>query len=886
MKELESQWWILASIELTQLPSNATTNSSTTQRAPASGKDRGAGQKTLSADVVEYSSREVASPQLLLSQLTQAYRIFLLHHASSLSELWKKHSSNRQHFCNLLDRYWTRFIWNWDVLLHGHPAVELFDGIKLAGGGELGIGVGEEGWGSGEREVLEDFASRTEGLLDLVVGRYGDAPLTETDLQSSKYSKGANGTKEPDPWLGNAESSRAQDGIIFSGIGGVSRRSLATISQWMESIFVHGESAYGVGENPASRPRHRKKTRKTRGPGVRSRSNHEAGRLKHSQHQRLRSPHGQVSQLHKKAIENNVNSPRIPAPLVSVVENSLNDAVAAANARASGQSPEPNQGQNDSNSAKEIQGDGALFGTDKMMKYLSLGYGSSWTLNPRGFGSSHLSSETKPTSASTTTDEDVAGQSQAEDELHHIDPTPEVSDEDEVPYVQRLEQSIGRFLIGLSGDLENTEFEQDEADMPEAGDVMDSGTTTAPSPSRGAGTPRLFLRTLTVEMSSARLSNPKASRISRLVDTSSDSKKQGYSAHGEDKTSAGASVDGSHPNISHEKVQIAVYVHQPFMFVFLFQLRTPNLTMPAFYRSIHHTLGPLQKSLLRSTDLNVWQERLQEALSSELQTDAVALEEQRSKSTPQAPLEIYDFVYDPAKLTIRTSIPNIPMPGSLAAEGLHRYQQSQRPITVSGSWYTLGIPIGTPSTSGASSPASGAGLVKRDWTRVDALNTYTHLLNIWVATRCHEPELHEAGAGREEIERSVKTSRGWWVAWMRISAQKEPSDKSKDTSSTSHDQDKGSHTSTEAEVREAFLIRRSPQEQSSARRDASGSRGDSKSIISSGRWLLREQPRSRDVSGSKGTLSASSATTSPRAVSEGVGVDARKWVERLVRLSM
>lgn len=884
VKELEPQWWIVASIELTQLPASASVNPSTTQRAASSGKDRGMGQKGSSTDAVEYSSREVAPPQLLLSQITQAHRIFLLHHASSLSELWRKHSGNRQHFCNLLDRYWTAFIWNWDVLLHGHPAVELLDGIKLAGGGELGIGVGEEGWGSGEREVLEDFASRTEGLIDLVVGRYGDAPLTAAEPQSSKDSKNARAIREPDPWLGNAESSRAQDGIIFSGTGCVSRRSLATISQWMESIFVHGEHAYGVAENPASRSRHRRKTKKARERSTQSSSKQTSDRGKQSQHHRLKTSHGQATKLHKRALENNVNSPRIPAPLVSVVESSLDNAVAAASARTPGESPDQERGQHDNKQAKDIQEEGTLFGTENMMKYLSLGYGSSWTLNPKGFNSTPSSAESSSNPAPQASDEDLAGQMKAEDDLLHIEPTPEVSDDEEVPFVQRLEQSIGRFLIGLSGDLENTEFEQDEVVVSGTGDMAEVGVDLPPSSSPGTRTThRLFLRTLTVEMSSSRLSQLAASRVPHSVDTMALSKDHEYSADGKGKTSAAASVDGSHPNISHEKVQIAVYVHQPFVFVFLFQLRTPNLTMPAFYRSIHHTLGPLQKSLLRSTDMSVWQERLQEAFGAGSETDTVGYE---ARSITPAPLEIYDFIYDPAKLTIRTSIPNIPMPGSLAAEGLQRYQQSQRPVTVSGSWYTLGIPIGTSSASGTSSPAAGAGLVKHDWTRVDALNTYTHLLNIWVATRCYGPELHKGSAGREEIERSIKTSRGWWVAWLRDDTRKEPSEKTKDAGFTTGSQVTGSYQSTDNEAREAFLVRRSPSDRTSAKRDVSGSRGDSRSISTSGRWLLREQPRSRDVSGSKGTFSASTATTNTRAVGEGVGVDARKWVERVVRLSM
>ncbi|KEF56462.1 uncharacterized protein A1O9_08043 [Exophiala aquamarina CBS 119918] len=879
LKELEPQWWILASIELTQLPATTTANPSTMQRAAGSGKDRGEGHKTPTTDVVEYSSREVAPAQLLLRQMIQANRLFLLHHASSLTELWKRHAGNRHLFCNLLDRYWTRFIWNWDVLLHGNPAVELFDGIKLAGGGELGVGVGEEGWGSGEREVLEGFANRTDGLLDLVVGRYGDAPLPGTPTESPP--------RKPLPWLGNAESSGNQDGVIFSGIGGISRRSLATISQWMESIFAYGESAYGVGENPASRPREGKKTRRSRAKGAQYVPSRDSERKKRSQHQQRRSPHGPAAELRQKAIENNLNSPRIPAPLVNVVERSLDEAVAKATGGSTSKSPEQEETHRGNKQTADIQEDGTLFGAEKMMKYLSLGYGSTWTLNPKGFNSSPSLDEPSHAPAPQGGHDSPVVQTHPVEDLQQVDPTPEVSDEDETPFVQRLEQSIGRFLIGLSGDLENTEFEEDELDISKPdGIVRPKADSSVPLPPASRTTNRIFLRTLTVEMSSSRFSQLAASSRPLSRNAPSSFKDSEYSARGEGKTSASASIDGSHPNVSHERVQVAVYIHQPFMFVFLFQLRTPNLSMPGFYRSIHHTLGPLQKSLLRSTDPSIWQERMQEAMGSAPGADPAGAEDQRSRLLTQSPLEIYDFVYDPVKLTIRTSIPNIPVLGSLAAEGLQRYHQSDRPITVSGSWYTLGIPLGTFSVSGSSSPTNRAGLVKRDWTRVDALNTYTHVLNIWAATRARGPAFSESQAEREEIERSVKTSRGWWVLWMRIGARKESPDENNDASSAKASQEVISAKSKVREAKEAFLVRRSPQDRTSAARDASGTRGEPRSISSSGRWLLRDHPRSRDASGSGGGLSASSATTNARAVGEGVGVDARKWIERLIRLSM
>jgi hypothetical protein len=103
----------------------------------------------------EYSSREVSPAPLLLQQILTAYRIFTLHHGPSLSDMYVKLTTDK--FSAILDRFWTRFCRNWDVLLHGNPAVDIFGGLKLAAGGELGYGVGEEDWGSGDREVLEDL---------------------------------------------------------------------------------------------------------------------------------------------------------------------------------------------------------------------------------------------------------------------------------------------------------------------------------------------------------------------------------------------------------------------------------------------------------------------------------------------------------------------------------------------------------------------------------------------------------------------------------------------------------------------------------------------------------------------------------------------------------
>ncbi|GME53405.1 Vacuolar fusion protein [Neofusicoccum parvum] len=234
MHELEKGWWILAIIDLTRLPA-----------ASSPSKDQPA---------VEYSAREVAPPELLLRQLLRAHSIFRLHHGLSLADLYVRVS--RQKFCNTLDRFWSRFAKNWDVLLHGNPAADIYPAVKLAAGGELGMGVGEEEWGSGEREVFEDFTSRTEGMLDMVVSRFG-----EPHPALQKESKNIVPAEDEEPWMGAGRCPEAADGVIFSGIGAISRSSVRDISSWMQWLYTYGDHAYGVKENPSSDRRKRRRQR-------------------------------------------------------------------------------------------------------------------------------------------------------------------------------------------------------------------------------------------------------------------------------------------------------------------------------------------------------------------------------------------------------------------------------------------------------------------------------------------------------------------------------------------------------------------------------------------------------------------------------------------------
>jgi hypothetical protein len=250
------------------------------------------------------------------------------------------------------------------------------------------------------------------------------------------------------------------------------------------------------------------------------------------------------------------------------------------------------------------------------------------------------------------------------------------------------------------------------------------------------------------------------------------------------------------PSPTHRKLQVIVYLHQPFIFTFLFELRTPSLDLPSFYRNIHHQLGPLQKPLLSSTSPRNDQERI-----------FASVRAQTTSSYPSLP--IYDLVYDPLNMTVHSSIPNIPEPGTASVEGL------------------------------------AGGIV---WTRIEALNVHIQILSTYSSTR---------NRLAFEIERTCKTSRGWWVVWMRLPSSNSPT--------TSNEKDGG-----QAEgFREAFLVRR-------ASDYVPASYG--KKASSGTKWL-------RDISGSSTVSAAGGNTASPGKVAEGIGIDAGKYVEGLLSLN-
>lgn len=287
---------------------------------------------------------------------------------------------------------------------------------------------------------------------------------------------------------------------------------------------------------------------------------------------------------------------------------------------------------------------------------------------------------------------------------------------------------------------------------------------------------------------------------------------------------------------SYKKLQVLVYVvcwkpiyvhvlallripqRRPFMFIFLFDLRTPSLSLPSFYRSIHHQLGPLQRPLLSSTSPHNVYRRIQ-------LSDTEPNNGKKALSIVENP--IYDLIYDPSNLTVRSSIPNIPEPG---IAGPSNYAS---PFTTS--------------------PGNG----HDKWPRIEALNVHSQFLSTYTDTRSRPLEM----------ERTCKTSRGWWLVWVRVN----------------DDQQQQQQQQQQASSKEAFLVRKASDSLSSAA-NARQSRGGGSSGV---RFL-------RDLSGASSALATSDSiighnnnnnNTAPGKLAEGLGLDAHKYIESLLSLN-
>jgi len=555
-------------------------------------------------------------------------------------------------------------------MLHGNPAVAVYGGIKLADSGELGIGVGEEERGSGEREVLEGFVGRVEGLVDLVVSRFGNAVKNNDGEHGVKQSRSQSQMAPNEPWLGTGAEPGPADGAIFLGMGAISRKSLRDVTHWMEDLYSWGPRAYGVIDNPTSnRQQHRKKQRPRKATNsditITQRSTVAATAAPPTSNT-LTKPTKQQSGKGK----SNTSNKRAESPLqtVSPAEASSDALEEAATAeRVFGENRRrPSYGRAPStHSAK----------TGKFTDYFKLGYGTHWSL---GGGTSKLNDATSE-----------AGSSLTPTSVVEFPPRPIVVQEskeyDSPDSFDKLyypsDDSVGHYLVGLIGDV--------EAEEPE-------GSSSDDSEYDGANA-RILLRTVTVELE--RESDARAEAdINIDLSTADDDVLSARNARSRLTGTSHASSFESQDRNKPKKLQIVVYVNKPFIFTLLFESRTDALALSTLYRSLHYQLAPLQRPLLNSTSQRLPRPDLSTTATGDVKTP------------------IYDLIWDPKLLTISCTIPNIP------------------PLSPS--------PLAPPPP----------------WSRLEALNTHTQILNAFAATRSEAAE----------VERTCKTSRGYWVVWTRI----------------------------------------------------------------------------------------------------------------------
>ncbi|EME44643.1 hypothetical protein DOTSEDRAFT_72185 [Dothistroma septosporum NZE10] len=788
--------------------------------------------------------------------MLQAHYVFSLHHGPSLSDMFVKLSRNK--FCSTLDRFWTRFARTWDVLLHGNPATDVFSALKLSRGGELGMGVGEEEWGSGERDVLEDLTRRTDGLVDLVVSRFGDSAPATDYVSASEI--------EALPWLGGGNTPSADDGIVFGGINAITRPSLRNVSLWMRQIYTYGDYAYGVRDNPS---RERRKRRRPNAPVKAARrgsvQDEERGAIdngngvrdptKASKHISVTDHPSSISKSKAKSrpsvrgqddpfVVNNDGAqdrhPGIPPPIVEAAQQSLNNTSNNVNS-------EHQQGHgDDANTTLGIP--------DQYMKYMT--FGLSTLMKPTrpepakrtSTSSAATIKASKETMAKFKTAEAVPEDDVDPPEMTQVDPSPDGQTEQDKIAMQKRQEETGLFVIGLKGDLDDVP-DDPNASIDEIDDESDGL--------------RNILRTVQVEVVPKPTERGEQTALQRTL------------------SDAGLDAGTDDP-LNYKRLRVLVYVHRPFMYCLLFESREHSLSIASFYKGLHHSLLPIYKPMVASTNPSRVTQRIQEtqAQASEPSSDTASVMSGSNSSKAAESKPIYDLIYDPALLTAHTTLPNIPDPGTPAAEGIVSSKKGEGPHH------------------------------PRDWTRVEALNVHSQILNSLASTQ----------RSHNEYERTSKTSRGWWVVWMKLppsntrdtsadgdrvkarqDAAKGPSieglapsqhapgfpatlrkEESDDTVTASMETSKRFLASTiRAKKREpsmnriAFLVRKAsdavPVQKASTSSRAASSMWQTLSL--------------RGTSTSDEATGGANAGWGPAALAGGIGIDARKYVEGLLQLN-
>jgi hypothetical protein len=713
---------------------------------------------------------------LLLEQLQQGHSTFLLHTGSSLDNLFTR--LERPKFCALLERFWAKFALTWDVMLHGSPASDIYGGMKLAAGGELGMGVGEEEWGSGEREVLEEFVRRTDGLVDMVVSRFGHPPPVELSKEKDASAKPTK-PQLPEPWMGVGRLPQASDGVVFSGMGMISRSSLSDISQWLCTLYGQGEAAFGVRESPTSDRRRRKRpARKER----------------------------------KENLPLPKESPKmsIPPSIVQSAEKSLDQATSRIESKQAGadQSKPKTTRTKSSSKPPTVEATDAAIESSSWTKYLKLGYGTAWSL-PEFDTSEIFSSGASAEALTKSIPEDAL---KARIEAHVV------------------QENGGYFLVGLRGDPDD---ESDEvAAQAEQNDSV------------GDWNRRLMLRALHVYLTPLATTSldPSSGAAMALLSPA-------LSTPGIDTDAAARALSlSSSTQAKRRRLRAVVYAHRPFIYVLLFNPSAPSLMIPSFYQHLHTFLSPLRDLLNRSTGSVIGGMRRKGSLFGIPTTPG------DSKQTDlDIEKAIYEVLYDEGSLTTISSVPNIP-----------------RPLSLSG-----------PGDAEVSYPKSDADCPP-GWTRAEALNVHCAILDILASNRLSSSDDPSSNLAGGAIERSVKTSRGWWVVWGQLRNALGTADSAHDITPTKATSSGWLHTLNKQSAADA-----ASQDYFSQQHSAS-TESHAQVILIRRAQNVDSKGKARVTSGLGWNLSLGGAASEAGKMLDasrfGIGFDARKYMEGIVRL--
>ncbi|KAK4190721.1 hypothetical protein QBC35DRAFT_64490 [Podospora australis] len=294
----------------------------------------------------------------------------------------------------------------------------------------------------------------------------------------------------------------------------------------------------------------------------------------------------------------------------------------------------------------------------------------------------------------------LSGSSQTSATTPDVSPesTDQPSSAPDVPPPPRVSPPVntGRYLIGLMGDVED-------------GIGADPDSPESPNQEEDAVDPnsRILVRTLTVELEKGDEDRPESKMTRDLGSHDTELAERGSirssirSREGDKLADTNNTEFDSQDRNKTKKLRVVVYVNRPFIYVFLFELYTDTLAFDGLYKSLHTQLTPLHRPLLSSTAYRPENPDADDSSS-------------RKRNSAQ----IFNLIWDPKDLTIHSTIPNIPEP-------VHGSSSSEL----------------------------------APWTRVEALNTHSQMLNVFINTR--EDAL-------SEFERTSKTSRGWWIVWTRI----------------------------------------------------------------------------------------------------------------------